>query len=299
MKPEDFDLFSVIVKQRSGLILTPDKAYLLESRLVPVARKWNLKTIEDIAAAIRARRDETMLRDITEAMTTNETFFFRDQKPFDQFKSAVLPKLLQSRAAKKQIRIWSAASSSGQEAYSLAMILTEEAIKLQGWKIDIVGTDLSSEMVERAKRGVYSQFEVQRGLPITLLVKYFTQIGTDKWQIKDSIRQMVQFREGNLLMDFGPIGSFDVIFCRNVLIYFDQPTKTRVLENMANIMPPDGTLFLGGAETVLGITERFKPVDGERGLYALAEKGGAVSRAASTGVGGLAAPVGSGLHAPA
>lgn len=272
MKPEDFELFSVLVKQRSGLVLTPDKAYLLESRLVPVARKWNLKTIEEIAQAIRARRDEILLRDITEAMTTNETFFFRDQKPFDQFKNVVLPQLVKARSVKKHLRIWSAASSSGQEAYSLAMIFSEEAAKFQGWKIDIIGTDISAEMVERAKRGVYSQFEVQRGLPITMLVKYFAQIGTDKWQIKDNIRQMVQFREGNLLMDFGPIGVFDVIFCRNVLIYFDQTTKARVLEAMGAIMQTDGTLFLGGAETVLGITERFRPVDGERGLYILTDK---------------------------
>ncbi len=300
MKQEDFDLFSVIVKQRSGLVLTSDKSYLLESRLIPVARKWNLKTIEDLAVLVRSRRDETLLRDITEAMTTNETFFFRDQKPFDQFKNVVLPNLLKSRASKKHIRVWSAASSSGQEAFSLAMILSEEAIKLQGWKIDILGTDISSEMVERSKRGVFSQFEVQRGLPITLLVKYFTQIGTDKWQIKDSIRQMVQFREANLLLDFGPIGSFDVVFCRNVLIYFDQATKTRVLENIANIMPPDGTLFLGGAETVLGITERFKPVEGERGLYALAEKSSASRNvsSSSSSVGLVASAMTAGAQTP-
>ncbi|MDD5585932.1 MAG: protein-glutamate O-methyltransferase [Alphaproteobacteria bacterium] len=273
MKPEDFELFSVLVRQRSGLVLTPDKTYLLESRLIPVARKWNMKTLEDIAQAIRARRDESMLHDITEAMTTNETFFFRDQKPFEQFRNVVLPGLLKSRAAKKQLRIWSAAASSGQEAYSLAMMLSEEAVKLQGWKTEIVGTDLSTEMVERSKKGIYSQFEVQRGLPITLLVKYFQQVGTDKWQIKDSIRQMVQFREGNLLTDFGPVGIFDVIYCRNVLIYFDQATKTRVLEALSAVLAPDGVLFLGGAETVLGITDRFKPKENDRGLYTLAPKG--------------------------
>jgi len=275
MKPEDFDLFSVLVKQRSGLVLTVDKAYLLESRLVPVARKWNLKTLEDIAQAVRTRRDEAMLHDITEAMTTNETFFFRDQRPFDQFKNVVLPRLLKAREGKKLLRLWSAASSSGQEAYSLAMLFCEEAGKFQGWKIEILGTDISTEMVERAKRGVYSQFEVQRGLPITLLVKYFSQIGTDKWQIKENIRQMVQFREGNLLTDFGAIGVFDVIFCRNVLIYFDQASKTRVLDAMAGILPFDGVLFLGGAETVLGITDKLKPLEGERGLYVLAGKSGA------------------------
>ncbi len=134
MKPEDFDLFSVLVKQRSGLVLTRDKAYLLESRLVPVSRKWNLKTLEDLAVAIRTKRDEAMLCDVTEAMTTNETFFFRDQKPFDQFRQVLLPQLLKSRESKKFIRIWSSAASSGQEAYSLAMIFLEEEIRFQGWK---------------------------------------------------------------------------------------------------------------------------------------------------------------------
>lgn len=270
MKPEDFDLFAVLVKQRSGLVLSRDKAYLLESRLTPVARKWNLKTLDDLATQVRDKREETLLRDITEAMTTNESFFFRDQKPFDQFRNLLLPQLLKSRAAKKQIRIWSAAASSGQEAYSLAMILTEEAAKLQGWRIEIVGTDLSSEIIDRAKSGIYSQFEVQRGLPVTLLVKYFQQIAADKWQVKDNIRSMVQYKTLNLLTDFGPVGVFDIVYCRNVLIYFDQPTKSKVLDAIANVMAPDAALFLGGAETVLGITNRFKPMDNERGLYVMA-----------------------------
>ncbi|MEI8395718.1 MAG: protein-glutamate O-methyltransferase [Rhodospirillaceae bacterium] len=272
MKVEDFDLFSNMVKQRSGLVLTKDKAYLLESRLMPVARKWNLKGLEDLAATVRARKDESLLRDITEAMTTNESSFFRDQKPFDLFKQLVLPKLLESRASKRQIRIWSAACSSGQEAYSLSMMLMEEQSKVSGWKVEIVGTDISAEMVERSRAGVYTQFEVQRGLPITMLVKYFKQNG-DKWQISPQIRQMASFREFNLLGDLSSLGQFDVVFCRNVLIYFDQPTKTKVLEQISRIMPPDGVLYLGGAETVLGITERFKPLEGQRGLYVVADRG--------------------------
>ena len=269
MKPEDFDLFSTLVKQRSGLVLTREKAYLLESRLLPLVRRYNLTSLEDMAQALRTKRDEGMMTAITEAMTTNESFFFRDTKPFTQFQKVLLPQLLASRASRKHIRIWSAAASSGQEAYSLAMICLEEAAKLQGWKIDIVGTDLSREMVERAKSGIYTQFEVQRGLPVTMLVKYFTQLGGDKWQIKENVRQMVQFREGNLLNDFGPIGTFDIIYCRNVLIYFDPPTKGKVLEAMSKIMAPDGTLLLGGAETVLGISDKFKPAGTEHGLYIL------------------------------
>jgi chemotaxis protein methyltransferase CheR len=279
MRPEDFDLFAGIVKQRSGLVLTPDKAYLLESRLPPVARKLNLKTIEELAQTVRTKRDENVMAEISEAMTTNESFFFRDQRPFDQFRQLLLPQFLQSRATKRQIRIWSAAASSGQEAYSLAMICDQEMAKLQGWKIDILGTDLSTEMVERAKAGVYSQFEVQRGLPITMLVKYFQQTG-DKWQIKENIRQMVQYRIGNLLHDFGSIGTFDIIYCRNVLIYFDPPTKARVLTALATVLAPDGVLFLGGAETVLGITEKFRPMENQRGIYALTGASAALARAA-------------------
>ncbi|MDD3370241.1 MAG: protein-glutamate O-methyltransferase CheR [Alphaproteobacteria bacterium] len=267
MKSEDFELFATLVKQRSGLVLTPDKAYLLESRLFPVARKHNIKSLEDMAQIVRARREEVLMVDITEAMTTNESFFFRDQKPFALFQRTILPYLIDKRANRKHIRIWSAAASSGQEAYSLAMICSEAATKLQGWKVDIIGTDLSKEMIARAKTGTYSQFEVQRGLPVTHLVKYFQQISGDKWQIKDNIRQMVQFREGNLLSDFGIEGPIDVVFCRNVLIYFDLPTKTRVLGLIADIMQKDGFLLLGGAETVLGVSDRFKIVSGEHGLY--------------------------------
>ncbi|OYD84147.1 CheR family methyltransferase [Azospirillum brasilense] len=268
MRVEDFDMFSTLLKQRSGLVLTRDKAYLLESRLMPVARKWNMKGLEDLASTVRTRKDEALLRDITEAMTTNESSFFRDQKPFDQFKHIVLPRLLEARSAKRSIRIWSAACSSGQEAYSLAMLLNEDSAKLAGWRIEIVGTDISAEMVERSKSGIYTQFEVQRGLPIQMLVKHFKQQG-DKWQISQQLRQMVSFREFNLLGDLSSLGQFDIVFCRNVLIYFDQPTKTKVLEAIARQMPQDGVLYLGGAETVLGITDRFKPVDGQRGLYSL------------------------------
>lgn len=265
MRPEDFDFIAKLLKDRSGLVITRDKAYLLESRLTPVARKRGLKGLDDLVASLRTA-GEDLLREVTEAMTTNESFFFRDIKPFDQFKDVVLPAMLQTRAAKKSFRIWSAASSSGQEAYSLAMILKEEAPRMPGWKVEIVGTDISNEMLEKAKAGLYSQFEVQRGLPIQLLVKYFKKTN-EMWQIDPSIRAMVQFREYNLLHDLKALGQFDVVFCRNVLIYFDQPTKTRVLDNISKVMPDDGFLYLGGAETVLGISDRFKPIPEQRGIY--------------------------------
>jgi chemotaxis protein methyltransferase CheR len=266
MKVEDFDMFCSLLKQRSGLVLTRDKAYLLESRLMPVARRNNMADLDALAVAVRTKRDEKLLEQITEAMTTNETSFMRDGRPFELFKTVVLPRMLEARAAKRHIRIWSAASSTGQEAYSLAMLLEEEKHKLAGWRIEIVGTDLSAEVVERAKLGVYTQFEVQRGLPVQMLVKYFTQQG-DKWAISPELKRNINFRVFNLLGDLSVLGQFDIVFCRNVLIYFDQPTKAQVLAGIARQMPKDGYLFLGGAETVLGITEKFKPVESQRGLY--------------------------------
>lgn len=266
MKVEDFDLFAKIVYQRSGLMLTKEKAYLLDSRLMPVARRWNLKDLGELAGVLRTRMDESLLADITDAMTTNESSFFRDQKPFDQFRQIVLPKFLQARAATKRLRIWSAACSNGQEPYSLAMILDEEAGKMPGWNVEIVATDLCRDVLEKAKQGLYTQFEVQRGLPITMLVKHFAQVG-DKWQISKAMQSKVKFQPFNLLESMASLGQFDIVFCRNVLIYFDPPTKAKVLENIARQMPPDGILYLGGAETVLGVTQAFKPLEGQRGLY--------------------------------
>ncbi len=267
LRPDDFDFLARLLKERSGLVITTDKSYLLESRLMPLARQRNLKGIEDIIAKLRSR-DEALARDVTEAMTTNESFFFRDGKPFEQFRQTILPQLLASRNPRKSIRIWSAACSSGQEAYSLAMILKEDAAKLAGWHVEIVATDISVEMLEKAKAGLYSQFEVQRGLPIQLLVKYFKK-KDESWQIDSSLRAMVQFRECNLLHELRALGQFDVVFCRNVLIYFDQPTKARVLESIGKLLPEDGVLFLGGAETVLGISDRFKPMPNQRGIYCI------------------------------
>ncbi|MGB0694473.1 MAG: CheR family methyltransferase [Rhodospirillaceae bacterium] len=275
MKPEDFDFVSKMLKDKSGLVLTKDKSYLLESRLMPLARKRGSKGLDDLIAQLR-RRDLTLEKEIVEAMTTNESFFFRDNKPFDQFRSVVLPNLLKARASKRSFRIWCAAASSGQEPYSIAMILKEEAAKLAGWRVEIIGTDISSDILAKAKSGQYTQFEVQRGMPMQLLVKYFKK-KEDVWEIDPSIRSAVQYRELNLLSNLGMLGQFDVVFCRNVLIYFDQPTKADVLDRVAKIMPDDGVLYLGGAETVLGISNAFKPVPGQRGVYAVARNAGAKS----------------------
>jgi chemotaxis protein methyltransferase CheR len=266
MNVDDFNLLAKLIKDKSGLTLTKDKAYLLESRLLPVARKYTLKNLDELVMRLRTRHEQGLIRDVVEAMTTNESFFFRDIKPFDQFKQVVLPYLLKARANAKSIKIWSAACSSGQEPYTLAMILKEEKPKLLGWNIEIVATDLSTEILAKAQAGLYSQFEVQRGLPIQMLMKYFKQAG-DRWQIDQSLRDMVRFRPFNLLEDMNSLGQFDVIFCRNVLIYFDQPTKQMVLERMARQLGQDGFLYLGGAETVVGITDKFQPMTNHRGIY--------------------------------
>jgi chemotaxis protein methyltransferase CheR len=203
---------------------------------------------------------------VVEAMTTNETFFFRDKVPFDHFRDTIMPEVLKARAGRKSVRIWCAAGSTGQEPYSLAMCLKEMSAALSGWRVEIIATDLSQEVLEKSRAGVYSQFEVQRGLPIQLLVKYFKQIG-ELWQISADIRAMVQHRQLNLLHDFSQLGTFDVIFCRNVLIYFDQDTKVNVFGRLARSMEADGFLALGAAETVVGLTDVFKPFPDKRGLY--------------------------------
>jgi chemotaxis protein methyltransferase CheR len=263
--PPDYEYLRKILKERSGLDLSADKQYLVESRLVPLARKAGLPGIPELVAKMKSGAEQ-LTSDVVEAMTTNETFFFRDKIPFDHLRDTILPALMQTRASRKSIRIWSAASSTGQEPYSIAMCLKEKAAQLAGWRCEIVATDLSQEVLEKSKAGIYSQFEVQRGLPIQLLVKYFKQSG-EYWQINPELRAMVQHRQLNLLHDFSQLGTFDVIFCRNVLIYFDQDTKINIFNRLARLMEADGFLVLGAAETVVGLTDTFKPIPERRGLY--------------------------------
>jgi chemotaxis protein methyltransferase CheR len=269
MTPIEFDFLRKLLKDRSGLMLTGDKQYLVESRLMPIARKAGLSRLGDLVQRLKIG-PEALVVDVVEAMTTNESFFFRDKTPFDLFRDAVMPALLAARAAQRQIRIWCAAASTGQEPYSLAMCLHEMGDRVAGWRIEVLGTDLSTEVLEKAKAGLYSQFEVQRGLPIGLLVKYFTQVG-ELWEIAPHIRSKVQYRSLNLLNNFAHLGMFDVVFCRNVLIYFDQDTKVDVLNRIARILQPDGYLVLGAAETVVGLTDCFKPLPERRGLYMAAK----------------------------
>ena len=267
MTPHDFDYLRRLLKERSGLVLSAEKDYLLESRLLPLARRHGMTSLGELVLRLRQPGSTALAIAVTESMTTNETFFFRDRLPFDHLRDTVLPALIAARGREKRIRIWCTAAASGQEPYSIAMMLKAMAAQLTGFRIDILATDLSVEVIARAKAGLYSQFEVQRGLPIQLLVKHFEKNG-DMWQIAPDLRAMVQFRTLNLLHDFSPLGQFDVVYCRNVLIYFDQPTKTGVLERLARQMPGDGYLMLGAAETVVGLTDCFRPVAEKRGLYA-------------------------------
>jgi chemotaxis protein methyltransferase CheR len=263
--PLDYEYLRKFLKDRSGLDLSSDKQYLVESRLIPVARKVGLSGISDLVSRMRAGSEET-ISTVVEAMTTNETFFFRDKIPFDHLRETILPALLRARANRRTLRIWSAASSSGQEPYSIAMCLKEYGAALNGWRIEIVATDISQGVLEKSKAGIFSQFEVQRGLPIQLLVKYFRQIG-DMWQLNPDIRAMVQHKQLNLLHDISHLGMFDVVFCRNVMIYFDQITKVGVFKRLARVMERDGFLALGAAETVVGLTDVFRPYPEHRGLY--------------------------------
>ena len=265
MTPPDYEYLRKLLKDRSGLDLSADKQYLIESRLLPLSRKSGLAGIGELVQKMKGGSADITTQ-VVEAMTTNETFFFRDKVPFDHFRDSIMPEILQARASRKTLRIWCAAGSTGQEPYSLAMCLKEMGAALAGWRVEILATDLSQEVLEKSRAGIYSQFEVQRGLPIQMLVKYFKQTG-ELWQINPDIRAMVQHRQLNLLQDFSQLGVFDVIFCRNVLIYFDQDTKINIFNRLAKATEPDGFLVLGAAETVVGLTDVFKPYPERRGLY--------------------------------
>ena len=255
-----------VVRKRSGLVLGLDKSYLVESRLGPIARKEELPSVDALVHNARARPSEPLLWAITDALTTNETFFFRDKTPFEQFRADVLPALAARRGA-GPLRVWCAACSTGQEPYSLAMLMDEVGAGFPGVTLDICASDISERVLEKAQAGLYSQFEVQRGLPISHLIKHFDK-ADENWQVKARLRQMIRWRRFNLLDDMRPLGRFDVVFCRNVLIYFDTDTRKKVLEAIAGVMPEDGFLFLGASETVIGVSEAFTPVPDRRGLYA-------------------------------
>jgi chemotaxis protein methyltransferase CheR len=266
MTGADFAFIAQFLKDRSGLIITQDKMYLLETRLTSILRDHGLASLAALVDVLRQPGAAAVKDQVVDAMTTNETSFFRDNHPFDTLRKSVIPGLIEKRAATRSLRIWSAACSTGQEPYSLAMMLKDSFPILGGWKVEIVATDLSPTVLEKARSGIYSTFEVQRGLPIQMLIRHFDQ-QEPNWQIKRELRQTVTFRALNLLEDFSALGQFDVVLCRNVLIYFDQPTKTRILSAIARRIVPDGVLLLGGAESVFGLTDAFTGLTGLKGVY--------------------------------
>jgi chemotaxis protein methyltransferase CheR len=265
MTEPEFEFLRTFLKARSGLSLAAEKRYLIESRLAPVCRRFELASLSDLVVRVKAGRDAEMERLVVEAMTTNETFFFRDRVPFDLFQNVLLPRFLSARAATKRLRIWCAAASTGQEPYSLAIILSEAAAKLAGWKVEIVATDISTEVLEKAKAGLYSQFEVQRGLPIQMVLKYFTQVG-EQWQIAPAIRSMVDYKPLNLIKDFSHLGTFDIVFCRNVLIYFSAEVKKDILTRIHATLKPGGYLILGASEALNGLPDLYQMVQCSPGI---------------------------------
>ncbi len=268
MNSQDFEFVSQLLRKRAGIVLTGDKMYLLESRLAPLARKEGLPSIDDLIHVVRSRREERLINQLVDVMTTNETYFFRDRTPFDHLKDAIFPVLGEARKGSR-IRIWCAACSTGQEPYSIAMMLDQNPALTAGVPVEIVATDISDRCLDRARQGLFTQFEVQRGLPIQMLMHYFTQ-QDDHWRISERMRQMVSFKKLNLMEPAFNLGNFDAVFCRNVLIYFDGPTKGTVLNRIAQSLNPGGFLMLGAAESLVGVTPSFEPAQDRRGLYRLA-----------------------------
>ena len=266
MNPEDIQLIVALCKQRAGLKIDPTKTYLIESRLGPLARRESYGSVAELIAGLRARREEPLIWALVEAMTSSETAFFRDRAPFALFRDEILPTLTRMRGP-EPIRIWSAGCSTGQEAYSLAMIAEAGQGLEPGARIEIYGSDISERCIEKAQAGLYNPFEVQRGLPIRLLVDHFEKID-ENWRLSPRIRQRVRWRRLNLAGDLSAVGRFDVIFCRNVLCDMDETIRPRVLEGLAAALPADGFLVLGEGESPLGLTDAYRPITGRAGLFA-------------------------------
>jgi chemotaxis protein methyltransferase CheR len=270
MRDQDIEYVINLIRDNSGVVLTKEKIYLIETRFYPLMVKYKKNKIHEFIDFVRTSGNDALKREVIDSLMTNETMFFRNSKPFEDFKDKILPYLLEQRQNTKKIRIWCAGCSSGQEPYSLAMILHEHKHLMQGWNVSIVATDISHGILEKAKSGKFTQFEVQRGLPITSLVKYFDK-SDNNWVIKDEIKDYVTFQYFNLLDDPVLFGGFDIVFCRNVIIYFSLEDKKRVLEGFKKVLKSDGFLILGGSETTLGITESFSHSDITRNIYVMAK----------------------------
>jgi chemotaxis protein methyltransferase CheR len=253
----DFAFVAQLVHREAAIVLAPGKEYLVEARLLPVAREAGAPSVGAFLAELQRRSDPVLQRSIVDALTTNETSWFRDREPFTALTDVIVPELIKTRAGARKIWVWSAASSSGQEAYSLAIALQE--VLPPGWSYEILGSDISSEMIKRAEMAEYSQVEVNRGLPAPQLIQYFERTGAH-WRVTPALRRNVSFRLLNLIGPLPALPPFDVIFLRNVLIYFDVATKKAVLRDVARLLRPDGWLFLGAAETTIGIDDNYERV---------------------------------------
>lgn len=254
-----FDWVCDLVRREAGIALDSSKNYLVSSRLLPVAQRGGFKSVDEMVDALRAGRHAQLRREVVEAMTTNETSFFRDKPQYDMIRTKLVPELMEKRRAKRELQFWSAACSSGQEAYTLAIMLRESFPELAGWRIRILATDINTEMLERVRQGLFTQTEINRGLPIQLVMKYFKQQGRH-WQIAEELRKMIETRQYNLVRDPPPLRDCDLVFLRNVLIYFEEPTKRRILKGMRSVLMQGGFLFLGGTETALVSDHTYEPV---------------------------------------
>ena len=265
-KAQSYDALCAYLRRASGLVLDNDKRYLVESRIAPIVRREGFSGLTELVRAIERGTHPGLAQEVVQAMTINETYFFRDKLPFDKLRDNILPEIITARATRRSLRIWCAASSTGQEPYSIAMILEDFASRLAGWRVEIVATDISEAVLTKARAGIYSQFEVQRGMTTAHLLRFFTQV-RDEWQLKPAIRQKVTFRHFNLLDDYTLLGNFDIIFCRNVLIYFEPDRKSDILNRMTRTIAEDGVIVLGASESVLGLSTSLVPSTEHRGFF--------------------------------
>jgi chemotaxis protein methyltransferase CheR len=269
MTDQDFDFIRLLLRERSAIALDDGKQYLVESRLAPIVRELKLESIAELVGLLRAPLSNGLQQQVVEAMVTTETTFFRDLHPFEALRKAVIPELVRRRQNERRLNIWCAACSTGQEPYSLALLFREHFPELVGWQVNILATDLSRDVLARAREGRYNQIEVNRGLPAALLVKHFRQHGTS-WQLHDELRSMVDFQELNLVRAWPPLPRMDLVFLRNVMIYFDVETKKAILARMANVLHADGYLLLGGAETTFNLDDSYQRLEQfKTGFYQL------------------------------
>ncbi len=265
MKISDFELYRDLLQRHSGLSLTAERSYLLDSRLTPVARKWGYPTLDAMTLALRGVPETRLIEDVIEAMMTQDTSFFRDMKPFAALRDTMVPHFIRTRGRNRSLRIWSAGCSTGQEAVSIAMVLKDMEATLKNWRIEILGTDISNQAIARANTGHYTQFEVQRGLPVKDLIRHFDETD-DGWNLHQDVRNMVHFEPFNILDDMGDLGLFDIIFCRNVLTYFDAEKRAAILTDMGRQLADDGFLVLGIDENLNGLDTPFQMLDPESGI---------------------------------